>query len=130
MKSGETLQTPLGRVRGLGSAKEGVNHWWHQRLTAVALVPLALWLVVALIGHLGGDYVSAARFVGSGGTAILFVLALGAGFYHAALGAQVVIEDYVHTEWLKIAALVLLRLGCFLFAVAGMFAVMRVTFRM
>jgi succinate dehydrogenase / fumarate reductase membrane anchor subunit len=124
-----SLRSPLGRAVGLGSAKEGVDHWWHQRLTAVALVPLALWFVIALIGHLGGDYQHAVQWVGAPIPAILMVLLIGATFYHAALGVQVVIEDYVHSEGLKLVALVLTRLVCFLFAVAGIFAVLRLAFR-
>ena len=129
MKHQETLRSPLGRVVGLGSAKEGVEHWWQQRLTAIALVPLTLWFVVALLGHLGGDHAQAVQWIGSPVPAILLVLLIGTTFYHAALGVQVVIEDYVHEEWLKLTALVLLRLVCFLLAVAGIFAVLRLAFK-
>ena len=127
MKSEGSLRTPLGRAVGLGSAKEGVEHWWWQRLTAVALVPLSLWVVAALIGHLGGGYETAVAWIGSPVPAILLILALAAGLYHAALGVQVVIEDYVHEEWMKVTALILLRLFCFLLAVAGIFAVLRLS---
>src|SRR5271166_6333919 len=110
MAEHDSLRSPLGRVVGLGSAKEGVEHWWMQRLTAVALIPLALWFVISLIAHLGGDLGSAVAWIGAPVPAILMILLLGATFYHAALGVQVVIEDYVHEEWLKLASLVALRL--------------------
>lgn len=125
----QSLRSPLGRALGLGSAKEGVEHWWRQRLTAIALVPLTVWFVVTLLAHLGSDYQHAARWIGAPLPAILMVLALGTAFYHAALGVQVVIEDYIHHEWLKLTAVVLLRLACFLLAVAGIFAVLRLSFR-
>jgi succinate dehydrogenase / fumarate reductase membrane anchor subunit len=129
MKSEGSLRTPLGRARGLGSAKEGVEHWWWQRLTAVALVPLSLWFAAALIGHLGGDYAAAVAWIGSPIPAILLILTVGTSLYHAALGVQVVIEDYVHEEWVKLTALILLRLVCFLLAVAGIFAVLRLSLK-
>lgn len=124
-----SLRTPLGRVIGLGSAKEGVEHWWHQRLTAIALVPLALWFVISLIAHLGSDYSHAVQWIGAPVPAILMVLLIGATFYHAMLGLQVVIEDYVHQEWVKMTALVLLRLVCLVLGVAGIFAVLRLAFK-
>jgi succinate dehydrogenase / fumarate reductase membrane anchor subunit len=129
MKSEGSLRTPLGRARGLGSAKEGVEHWWWQRLTAVALVPLSLWFAATLIGHLGGDYAAAVAWIGSPIPAILLILTVVTSLYHAALGVQVVIEDYVHKEWVKVTALILLRLVCFLLAVAGIFAVLRLSLK-
>jgi succinate dehydrogenase / fumarate reductase membrane anchor subunit len=124
-----SLRSPLGRVIGLGSAKEGVEHWWHQRLTAIALVPLTLWFVVSLIAHLGGDYSHAVQWIGAPVPAILMVLLIGTGFYHAMLGMQVVIEDYVHHEWVKLTALILLRMACFLLGVAGIFSVLHIAFK-
>ena len=123
------LRSTLGRVRGLGSAKEGVAHWWAQRTTAVALVPLSLWFVATLIAHLGGDYGHAVQWIGAPVPAILMVLLIGTTFYHAVLGLQVVVEDYVHEEWAKLTMLVLLRLACFVLAVSGIFAVLRLAFR-
>src|SRR5438270_1858612 len=89
------MRSPLGRAIGLGSAKEGVEHWWRQRMTAVALVPLALWFVIALIAHLGVDQDAAVAWLGSPIPAILMILMIGVTFYHASLGIQVIIEDYV-----------------------------------
>ena len=117
------MRSRLGRAVGLGSAKEGVEHWWLQRITAVALVPLGLWFVIAIIRLLGADVDDVRNWVGNPLPAILLVLLLIATFYHAALGLQVVIEDYVHAELTKLGLLVVVRLACFALAVAGIFAV-------
>ncbi|MGH7126704.1 MAG: succinate dehydrogenase, hydrophobic membrane anchor protein [Stellaceae bacterium] len=126
--SDERLRSPLGRALGLGSAKEGVEHWWLQRLTAIALVPLTLWFVAALIRHLGADYIAAVAWLRLPMTAIPMLLLLLATFVHMALGLQVVIEDYVHHEGTKIASLVLVRLACWALGAAALFAVLRVAF--
>jgi len=118
------MRSPLGRAVGLGSAKEGVEHWWIQRITALALVPLSLWFVVAVIRLVGADVDSVRDWVGNPLPAILLVLLLIATFYHSALGLQVVIEDYVHAEFAKLGLVVVVRLGCFALAVAGIFAVL------
>lgn len=121
-----TLRTPLAAARGLGSAKEGVDHWWKQRLTAVALVPLALWFAfsVALLG--GADYYTAVAWLGHPVNAVLMMLALAVGLWHGALGVQVVIEDYVATEWRKLAMLLLTQFGAVALALAGIFAVLQI----
>ena len=119
------LRSPLGRAIGLGSAKQGVEHWWLQRLTAIALVPLALWFVTAIIAHAGADLGALRLWLGRPVPAILMVLTLIATFYHAALGLQVVIEDYVHTELARLGLLALVRLLCSALAVAGIVAVIR-----
>jgi succinate dehydrogenase / fumarate reductase membrane anchor subunit len=121
-----SMRTPLGRAIGLGSAKEGVQHWWVQRLTAVALVPLTLWFAAALIAHVGADRGAVLTWLSSPVPAIAMLLLLIAGLYHMALGVQVVIEDYIHTEWVKLAALVLDRFAAFVLAIAGIFAVLRI----
>jgi succinate dehydrogenase / fumarate reductase membrane anchor subunit len=118
------MRSPLGRAIGLGSAKEGVEHWWLQRLTALALVPLTLWFVVAIIRLSAADIDAVRDWVGRPLPAILLALLLIATFWHASLGLQVVIEDYVHTEFAKLGLVVVVRLGCFALAVAGIFAVL------
>lgn len=120
------MRSPLGRAIGLGSAKEGVDHWWAQRITAIALVPLSLWFVGAIIGLVGGDIETVQNWVSLPLPAILVILLLIATFYHVSLGLQVVIEDYVHTELAKLGLVVVLRLLCFGFAVAGIFAVVSI----
>lgn len=124
----DRLRSPLGRVIGLGSAKEGVEHWWAQRITAVALVVLLLWFVASIVSLAGANRAAVAAWLHAPLPAILTVLLLIAGFYHMALGVQVVIEDYVHTEWVKIPALVLNKLISFALAIAGIFAVLRLAF--
>ncbi len=120
------MRSPLGRAIGLGSAKEGVEHWWMQRITAVALVPLMLWFVIAVIGLVGADLETVQNWVSRPLPAILLVLLLIASFYHMSLGLQVVIEDYVHTELAKLGLVIAIRLLCFAFAVAGIFAVLSI----
>ncbi len=120
------MKTPLSRAYGLGSSKEGTGHWWMQRLTSVALVPLTLWfgLSLASLGDLSHDAVAA--WMREPLTAVLLIALLIAGWYHAALGLRVIIEDYVHVAPVKVGAIVLVELGSFLFALAGVVAVMRV----
>ncbi|HZT50710.1 MAG TPA: succinate dehydrogenase, hydrophobic membrane anchor protein [Stellaceae bacterium] len=122
------MRSPLGRAVGLGSAKSGVGQWWLQRLTAVALVPLAVWFVVGVIAHLGADFAAFRRWIAEPGTAIAFILLLIAVFYHSALGFQVVIEDYVHSELPRLGLITAARLIFFGLAVAGVFAVLRMAF--
>ena len=122
------MRSPLGRALGLGSAKEGVEHWWLQRVTALALIPLLLWFVAAVIAHLGADHGAATAWLRSPVSAIALLLLIVATFWHMALGVQVVIEDYVHHEGVRIAALVALRLIAVTLAAAALFAVLRVAF--
>jgi len=122
------MRSPLGRAIGLGSAKEGVEHWWRQRTTALLLVPLTLWLVVSVIGLVGADRAALVAWVGSPMPAVLLIVLLVATFYHAALGLQVVIEDYIHGEAMRLAVLMIMRVLCILFVVRGVFAVLKLAF--
>lgn len=122
-------RTPLARVRGLGSAKSGTQHWWLQRLTAVALVPLSLWFVAALVTIASADHATAVAWLGSPVTAVLASAFIVALFYHAQLGVQVVVEDYVHAEWLKITGIVLTKLVSLLLAGASLFAVLHIALK-
>lgn len=111
-------RSPLGRARGNGSAKEGPSHWWQQRVTAVALVPLVLWFVISVIAHVGDTYLSMKGWLSRPGTATMLVLLLAAVFHHAQLGLQVVIEDYVHaplTRTLSIIAIKILAVALFVY---------------
>ena len=96
--------TDLGRVRGLGSAKSGVHHFWMQRLTAVALIPLVIWFAVSLVMLSGADYVMARSWLGSPFVMVLLILTICIGLYHGQLGMQVVIEDYIAKHSKKAAA--------------------------
>jgi len=123
-----SYRTPLNRVRGLGSAKEGVAHWWWQRMTALALVPLTLWFAVAVIGMIGADYETAREWLGRPAVAVAMIFLVAAGYYHLKLGVQVVVEDYVHGKIAKYTALVLLNFGSLILAVATIFAILAVAF--
>jgi len=119
------FRTPLARVRGLGSAKDGVGHWWAQRMTAVALVPLSLWLVAGVVSLAGADRADVAAWAGSPVTAALLIMVIAATFHHAQLGLQVVIEDYVQNEAVKIAAIIAVKLLAALAALIGTVAVLK-----
>jgi len=124
----QSLRSPLGRAIGLGSAKHGADHWWAQRVSAVALILLGLWFAASLIAHAGADHGAVVAWLRNPITAILMLLLVATTFYHAALGLQVVIEDYVHSEWLKVSSLVATWLISMVLAVAGIFAVLRIAF--
>lgn len=120
------LRTPLAQARGLGSAGEGIHHWWAQRLTALALIPLSLWLVASIIAITGADYATAVQWVQSPTVAVLLLLFIAVAFYHAQLGMQVVLEDYIHVGWAKVAAIVLAKFLLVALAFVAGFAVLRV----
>jgi len=122
-----SLRTPLASARGLGSSHSGVHHWWVQRLTAVALIPLTLWFVWIGPGLLSADYDSARSFVGAPFNALLLAAFVVSLFWHAQLGLQVVIEDYVHTRWLEISLQVLVKFAAVLGTLASLLALIRVT---
>ncbi|MEQ8229956.1 MAG: succinate dehydrogenase, hydrophobic membrane anchor protein [Rhodospirillales bacterium] len=122
------MRSPLSRVRGLGAAHEGVAHWWAQRLTGIALVPLTLWFIWAVSGLLGADLAAMTAWVGTGQNAVLLILLIVSGMYHAQLGLQVVVEDYVHAEGAKTVTLILIKLGAIFLGVINIFAVLKLTF--
>ncbi|KGI78125.1 succinate dehydrogenase, hydrophobic membrane anchor protein [Oleiagrimonas soli] len=120
------LRNPLQRARGLGSAKSGVGHWWMQRMTAVALVVLSIWFVLTLLSMLHADFATAHAMLAKPWNAVLMIAFTTSMFWHAQLGLQVVIEDYVHTRWLEVSLMVLVKLLAVLFALACALAVLRV----
>jgi succinate dehydrogenase membrane anchor subunit len=123
------MQSPLGRAIGLGSAREGVQHWWAQRLTAAALVPLAVWFVVEVVAlaGAGADRAALIAWLRQPVAAAAWVLLLLATFYHAALGVQVVIEDYVERDGLRLALVILTWLGAVLLAVLGIVSIVKLS---
>jgi len=123
-----TMRTPISRVRGLGSAKEGTHHWWMQRITAIALIPLGIWFVVSLICLAGADHATVSAWLANPLTAVLMLLLIVATFHHLQLGMQVVIEDYIHGEAAKMACLIGLKLASFALGIAAAFAVLKVAF--
>ena len=126
--SEKQLRSPLGRALGLGSAKEGVAHWWAQRVSAVALVPLGIWFCASLVSLAGADRLTLMAWLHGPVAAVLMILTLGALFYHASLGLQVVIEDYAPGEGTKLVCIVFVKLLALLLAAAGIFAVLKLAF--
>ncbi len=122
------LRSQMGRVRGLGSAKEGVSHFWHQRLTAIALVPLTVWFVISVLGLAGADLATYRAWIALPGNTTLMIILIGMVFYHGMLGLQVVIEDYVHGEAAKLISLILVKFAALLLGVFSAVAVLRVAF--
>jgi len=123
-----SLRSPLGRVLGLGAAKEGPGHWWAQRVSALALVLLGPWFAVSLLRLPDFTYATVAGWVAAPLNTVLLLLLLATLAYHARLGVQVVIEDYVSGPLLKAGLLALSSFVFFSVAVAGIFAVLRVSF--
>jgi succinate dehydrogenase / fumarate reductase membrane anchor subunit len=122
-----SLRSPLGRVLGYGSAKEGVSHWWVQRATSVALIPLGLWFLISLLALPSLDHATVTQWMSGAWTSLLLILTVLIGTWHSQLGVRVIIEDYVHGG-LKTVTLMLVTFAHFLLAVAGTFAVLKVAF--
>ena len=122
------MRSQLGRVRGLGSNKEGAHHFWVQRVSGVALIPLTLWFVFAVTSVIGADLATFKAWVGTHYNPLLLVLLIGCMFYHAQLGLQVIIEDYVHGEAVKLTSLIVMKFAAVLLAGSAVFAVIRLTF--
>jgi len=120
------LRAPLATARGLGSAKEGTHHFWNQRLTAIVLVPMTLWIMVSLVRMTNVDYATVTQWIAAPLNAVLLLIFLLALFYHALLGVQVVIEDYIHSEWQKIACLILVKFTILLTGLTSVLAVIKV----
>ena len=114
------MRTDLGRVRGLGTAKEGVHHWWIQRLTAIALIPLTLWFIISIATLNNASYTETVNWLSIPLVSIFMILFVSATLYHALLGVQVVVEDYIHQEGFKFLLLIGLR---FIFLVLGVVAI-------
>jgi len=122
------FRTPLSRVKGLGSAKEGTSHFWSQRLTAIALVPLVLWLAFSIASLPDMDYIAIREWLSTPFNAIVMILFIIAGFYHARLGLQVVIEDYIGSHGPRTAAIIAVTFIAAALGVTGVFSVMRIAF--
>ena len=123
-----SLRSPIGRVLGLGAAKEGVSHWWSQRVTSVALLLLGLWFVSALLRMPAFSYEFVVAWIAMPLNAVLLLLLIGTLVYHSQLGVQVVVEDYVHHHGLKIATMMLLTFAHVAVAALAIFAVLRIAF--
>ena len=123
-----SLRSPLGRVLGTGSAKEGTGHWWGQRVSSVALIPLTGWFLYSLLALPALDYATVKAWLALPMSSFLAVLCVGVLTHHSYLGTTVVVEDYVHGAGLKVATLLVLRFLYVLFGGASIFAILRVAF--
>jgi succinate dehydrogenase / fumarate reductase, membrane anchor subunit len=120
------MRTPLGRVRGAGSANSGSHHWWMQRVTSIALLPLTVWFILSLASSAGMTMQEARDWIGHPLNAVLLLALIGLTFHHVAAGLQVIIEDYVRHDALRIGALLATKGACWLLALAGALAVIRI----
>ena len=124
----DSIQTPLGRVRYLGSAKSGTKHFWHQRLTAVAMIPLTIAVVIIIVGLLGRNQAAVVQILGSTFVAITMLLFIISSVYHMWLGMQVIVEDYVHDETWKLVTLMANTFFSFAVGLAAVFAILKLSF--
>ncbi len=127
-KTNDRILSPLAKARGSGSAHHGSGHWLHQRITAVANIPLMLWLVWSVVHLPSASFADVSAWLSQPCNAILMILAVLSMFYHAVLGLQVVIEDYVHGAFTKMVSLFALRLAFVALGVASIFSVLKVSF--
>ena len=121
-----SIRTPLAHVRGLGTAKDGTHHWWLQRVTSIALVPLVLWFVISLLGVSHADYETFQHWLSNPYRAGAMVALLAAMFYHASLGMQVIYEDYVRPEGAKVIAVLATQFVLFLLGAISIVAVLKI----
>jgi len=122
------MRTPLGKVRGLGSAREGTGHFWRQRLTAVANIPLILFFLGFLISLNGADYETVRSAFANPFVSLMFALVLFSALYHMRLGMQVIIEDYIHGEGMKLALIMLNTFFAILVGAACAYALIKLAF--
>lgn len=121
-----TLRSPLGRVRGLGAAHSGVRHWWLQRVTSAALLPLTLWFAISVALLAGAGHAETVAWIARPWNAVLLLLTIGLTFHHLAAGVQVIIEDYANQEWVKVAGILAVKAICWVLALAAALAVLRI----
>ncbi|MDP2698955.1 succinate dehydrogenase, hydrophobic membrane anchor protein [Thalassospira sp.] len=123
-----SMQSDLGRVRGLGSAKSGSAHWWSQRVTAIANLPLGIWFILSILAGHTADYDSVRAWLGSYFHSTMMILLVISVAWHFTLGLQVVIEDYVHNRTIEITSLMLIRAAAAFLSVAAIVSVLRIVF--
>jgi succinate dehydrogenase / fumarate reductase membrane anchor subunit len=120
------FRTPIKSARGLGSARDGTAHWWAQRLTSLALIPLTVWFVASIAALAGADHAVFVQWIASPVVAILMILLIAVTFHHAYLGLQVIVEDYVHSEAVKVGLIIGFKGLAIVLAVASIVAVLRI----
>ena len=121
-----TMRSPLGRVRGLGSAKGGTDHWWGQRVSSAALLPLTIWFALSAASLAGASYAETVAWIAKPWNAVLLLVTIGISFQHTASGVQVIIEDYANQEWVKLAGILAVKAICVVLALASALAVLRI----
>lgn len=121
-----SLESPLHKAKGLGSSHEGAHHWMHQRMTAIANTGLILWLICSVAHLQGASYAEFTAWLSAPWNAVLMILLIISTFYHAVLGSQVVVEDYIHNKCFKMAKLIGMKLFFFALAVACIFSILKV----
>ena len=126
MNKSRSMQTPLAAVRGLGSAKSGLHHWWNHRMPAVAMVPLVIWMVSLCILMTGASYQDALAIASHPANATVLILFVAVGFWHAILGLQVILEDYVAAEGLRLVLIVVIRMFAIALAALSILSILRV----
>ena len=122
----KSMSTPLARARGLGSAKSGLHHWWHQRVSAVGMVGLVSWMVVLLFSLVDADYQTALNMLAHPVNATVVVLFVAVGLWHASLGLQVVLEDYVANEGVRLIAILAVKMAASVTAILAILSVLKV----
>ncbi|MGC6485460.1 MAG: succinate dehydrogenase, hydrophobic membrane anchor protein [Candidatus Puniceispirillales bacterium] len=123
-----SMESPLGKARGLGSARSGVSHWWMQRITAMGMIPLVLYLVAGFVLHAGSDYDTARQWLTQPFNASATLLLFACGFFHANLGLQVIVEDYISKEKTRLLSLVAIKLVTAALATLSIFSVLSIAF--
>ena len=122
----KSMSTPLAQARGLGPAKSGLNHWWHQRVSAVAMVGLVSWMLVLLFSLVEADYQTALNILAHPVNATVVVLFVAVGLWHASLGLQVVLEDYVANEGVRLIAILAVKMAASVTAILAILSVLKV----
>lgn len=126
MLKSNNMKTPLAQARGLGAAKSGLSHWWHQRLTAIAMVGLVAWMCALVVMLTGADFESAMSLLSHPINAAILILFVGVGFWHSALGLQVVLEDYVAHEGIRLTMIIALRMVLILLGAISMLSLLKI----
>ena len=126
MLKSNNMKTPLAQARGLGASKSGLSHWWHQRLTAIAMVGLVAWMCALVVMLAGADFDSAMRLLSYPINAAILILFVGVGFWHSALGLQVVLEDYVAHEGIRLTMIIALRMVLILLGAISMLSLLKI----
>ena len=126
MLKSNSMKTPLAEARGLGTAKSGLAHWWHQRLTAIAMIGLVAWMCVIIVMLVGADYSGAMALLSHPVNAALIMLFIGVGFWHSSLGLQVVLEDYVAYEGVRLALIIAIRMALVLLGAISLLSILKI----